>query len=66
MGNQYIKETVDWRAVTAEVNRRLESEYSVNYIQNIWNGNLTSSRILSALKDILPEEYRPGAEVADG
>jgi hypothetical protein len=58
---QFVKQTIDWQAVRGEVNKRLDADYSVNYIQNVWHGNLKSSRILEALKAILPADMQPGA-----
>lgn len=47
------EKVVQWKEVTDEVNRRLKSDYSRNYIQNVYHDNLRSEKIKQELDDIL-------------
>lgn len=60
---QYTKQVIDWLKVRAEVNARLGADYSVNYLQNVWRGNLKSGKVMEVLQELVPDdpELRSGA-----
>jgi hypothetical protein len=47
--------TLDYKVLTAEVNRRLGKEYGLNYITNIHKGIQQSADVKAAINEILSE-----------
>jgi hypothetical protein len=56
-----IKKVVDFKALTAEVNLRMKSDYAQNYISNVYGGSQKSGPISKCIEQILKEENSKSA-----
>jgi len=57
MARKVTKIVINWREVQRIVNKRLGADHAINYLQNIWGGNLKSSKIMMELQRLdLPRE----------
>jgi hypothetical protein len=50
----FLKPVILWDKVVGEVNKRLKSKFSKNYVQSVYRGNLPSKRTKNILDKILP------------
>jgi hypothetical protein len=53
------KKKVDWKAITEEVNSRLKSNHSEQYIRGVYRGSLVSAKVSEILKEKLPPFEKP-------
>ena len=52
--NRFLNQTINWKQVQDEINKRLDSKYNRDYIMHIYHGVFKSARIKEILDEILP------------